>query len=221
MSWLTKVEPLFLYQESDIPYVLLKNGVFLCFSNLYSTDKIASTEYSIGFSYNKFNVAKQSAGYVKIKTFPKLIPLSDVSFVNGISDYKAYKTSKIVVTDLEEKKISIIRAGFINRLSRDDIYDLVDNFDKTFVLSGENVLSCIRNLDDNVSTICHKNSDWGRTCVHIADHMSSSGDRQSPWTETVPPLDISCFGLRETEYLDKINSIFSEIGIQVSTKWEI
>jgi len=98
------------------------------------------------------------------------------------------------------------------------ISDVLDEFDTSFILVGDNIDPQVRLFED-MSTIIH-HREWPRTIVSIADAMCAKTVRKYCWTNMVPELYISCYGINDSDELIKINDIFHNIGVNdVSVNW--
>lgn len=218
MSWLQRAEPILLHQESSIPYVVFDDKVFLCYSNIYSQEKTSSEDYSISFKCNRSQIMRQSASYYRLKTFPISIPLSDI-----VSFVAPKFTVQEEITKGDPKNIAIVRSNFVRKLrSRaiQDLYETLESFDKSFILTKDDIDANTRLLEEIAIPIFHENSDWGRTCVHVANEMCENSYRSINWTKNVPNLEISCYGLMDTRYIDEITKIFEKMQIDATTSWE-
>lgn len=218
MSWLQRAEPIILHQESSIPYIVFDDRIFLCYSNMYSQEKISSDDYSISFKFNRSYLVRQSASYYRLKTFPVNIPLSDVV---SLVTPKFASQGEMVKGD--PKNIAIVRSGFVRKLrSRavQDLYETLEGFDKSFILTKDDIDSNTRLLEEIATPIFHENSDWGRTCVSIANEVCENSYRSTNWTKNVPDLEIACYGLMNTNYINEITGMFEKMQIDATTSWE-
>ncbi len=221
MSWLTKIEPLVLYQSSDIPYVILEDGVHLCFDNLFQVTSQDRDDHNITFKFSRNGTKRKSSNYHRILSFPVTIPFSDVLGLN-----KCVIEGRLVKSASERKdglcSVALVTSSHIRRLDDDEFQEFVDSLDRfseSFVLVGDQVDPQVRILDDFVTPIYHA-GDWGRTCVSIANSLCQLPDRKYCWTRSIPEIDLACFGLREVDHMNKVSNIFNEIGIPVGTSWE-
>ena len=220
MSWLSRIKLITLHQTSDIPYVILDDGVHLCFSNLYdqSRDK---ANHSISFTANKSDLIRQSTNYVRFLEFPKIIPFSSVAACDdAIIEGRFIKQSSVSTT--EQQEIVIVKSGCLQHIEDNSFQNLIDVIvasDEAFLLTGEHSSPHARLLDDLVTTIYHK-QDWGRTCVTIADKMSQRQDRKYCWTKSVPDINVKCYGLESAHDMEQIQDTLDFIGITSGVTWE-
>ncbi len=220
MSWLSRIKLITLHQTSDIPYVIMDDGVHLCFGNLYDQYRDQS-DHSITFTANRGDLIRQSANYLRFWKFPKVIPFSSiVACDNAIIEGRFIKQSSISTT--EQKEIVIVKSGCLQKIENDSFQDLIDVIvasDETFLLIGEQPSPHARLLDDLVTTVYHK-QDWGRTCVTIADKMAQRPDRKYCWTKSVPDINIKCYGLESAQDMEQIQNTLDFIGITSGVTWE-
>lgn len=221
MSWLSKIEPVTLYQGSDLPYVVTEEGIKLCFDNSYCVDPVSS-EFQIAFQVHKKKLMRQSANYFRFHDFPVVIPFDEVLNLNDtVIDGHILKHASSV--DCEPLSIMLIKDAYISDLDNDalgDFVDLIENHDHSFVLlSEDNPSPQTRLLDDLVESIVH--TDYGRTIVHIAHTVCPTKSRKYCWTKMVPDLSIHCYGLNDSEEKNDMDYYFEYIGIDnVETLWE-
>jgi len=58
MRWIKKIEPVILYQASDLPYIITEVGVYLCFDNFYS--ELQSTgDHVISFQIERKQLSRK------------------------------------------------------------------------------------------------------------------------------------------------------------------
>ena len=218
--WLKRQQPVLLHQSSEIPYVIKKNGVFLCFDNFYGEVRNAS-EHHISFYMPRNSLRRRSTYYFKINPFPITIPFDHVHELdNVIVDGKIRKRQSEVVGDSVD--IVVAKASYIRRLNGDgfdEFNDLIEKFDHVFILTGEEIDPQVRLLDDVANVIQHRN--WYRTSVKIADSICNLSDYKYCWTSAIPELAISCYGLKKNDELSIIQEVFQNIDVpQFSISWE-
>lgn len=211
MSWLKKIKPVILYQSSDIPYVILEDGVRLCFDNVYY-NKQDQSEFNIIFKANKNHLMRQSANYYRFKKFPVIIPFRDIIKLNKtIIDGHIVKNT---VHHSEQITIALVKSSYLDDLDDDDLSRFVDTLDRyknSFVLIQEEQNSKTHLLEDFAHIINHVN--YYRTCVQIADAICSLKLRKYCWTRNITDLTVHCFGLIDSDEKNKISSALEYIGI--------
>jgi hypothetical protein len=222
MRWVRHVEPLVLSQESDIPYVVHDNGILLCFDNIYREGQrqpLKTDEFFIEFKTSQQAVMRQSTYFYRFYDFPLLIPFNDVVHLNEtIIDGKLLKIASY--KDAESSNIAVVKENYVTKLSDDEFQDFAESigeFDKSFMLVGDNIDTNIRLLSDIVETVHH--ADWGRTCVTIAHRICESAVRKYCWTKSVPNLDITTYGFKPEQDTEKLYKMFSDLDIEVTTNW--
>lgn len=201
MSWIKKLQPVTLYQQSDIPYVINENGLLLCYNNFYSNKPIDLFEqYNIEFKINPRETKSYSANYLVLKDFPKVISFSDI--LN-------FKETEIPQKNDDIKKICIIKNS--NEVLN---YDL-ENYDASFIVSKE---SCnIQNLPDNTHLI--QANSWSRICIYIIDTLVNKKDVY--WIKHVPFLEIDFCHFKSYNSLEKITKFFQLIQVETDIQWII
>lgn len=222
MRWIKQIKPVTLHQASDLPYVITKEGVYLCFDNFYSESKF-NGNHVISFRINREQLSRKSSTYYKISSFPITIPFENViklneTIING-------RIIKHVSEINDTKNIMIIKASYLCNLSDNRFQDLVSNIeehDKSFLLIEEPIDPQVRLLDTLVYAITHNiKQSWNRTCVTIADVMCSVPHRKYCWTNSVPGLKIQCYGLSGVnDEMYDLQKCLEDIGIDFDVTWE-
>lgn len=221
MSWLKRIQPVTLYQSSDLPYVICEDGVRLCHTNMFSESQDKESHF-ISFTANRHELMRQSTYYHRFLEFPVTIPFEHVvACDDAIIEGRVIKFAAAVSDDL--KNITVVKSECISELDDDqwqDLIDVIDESDNGFLLVGEDLPPQARLLDDMVTTIYH-NGDWGRTCVGIADAVAPFSQRKYCWTKSLPELQITCYGLESNEDMSAIQDAFSYMGVpNFSVSWE-
>lgn len=222
MSWLKRIQPVILHQSSDTPYVILEDGIVLCFNNTYS-DFPEKEKYNLSFKVNRYDIKRTSSHYFEMKNFPSVIPFGNViSYDNTVLDGKIIKQAITKYDD--SRNISLIMSSFISKLNDqrfNDITEVISNSDYSFLLTGKNLDPQTRLLGDIVSSIIYHNKDWGRTCVNIVDHVCDHKNRRYCWTKSSPDLNISCYGLKNADDMSSIQDTLQLIGLNdFAVTWE-
>lgn len=226
MSWLKRIKPITLFQSSDVPYVMLEDGVRLCFSNIYedhnNSNSHDQSEHYITFEINKNDVMRQSTNYYKIRSFPVILPFAQVvSLGNTIIEGKLIRHAQIIETT--SKKIGMIKDNYLTNISDEkfqNFVDILDIYDHAFLLFGDDISPQARLLGDLCTTIYHEDKNWGRTCVAMADKMCPTSSRKYNWTKIVPDLNIDCYGLETIDNMDHLQTYLEFIGLSCSVAWE-
>lgn len=219
MSWLKRQQPIRLYQESDIPYIILTDGVHLCCDNCYGT-KPSMSEHNICFEIEAANLRRINTYFYRISSFPAVIPFSDIiSLDDTVIEGRIIKQAADVQGD--PQSVAIMKSEYIRHTADVDLADLsdaLDDFDASFILVGDNIDPQVRLFGEGSKIIHHRN--WTRTLITIADNMCKKSNRKYCWTQTLPELSVACYGISHTDELVKINEIFDVIGINdVSVSW--
>jgi len=214
MSWLKKSEPVALEQASSIPYVILEDGVRLCFDNLYGSNADQSEHY-IKFTMSPTVLTRQSTNYWRIKAFPVVIPFSHIArldncIINGKLIRQAANHSQ------SSKIISVTSSEHLTQLLEtengiEEFVDTLDEYDHNFVLVGEELEPEIRIIQDVADFITHE--DWTKTAVTICDRIAKPGPRRYCWTKNLPDLTIACRGLASSDDMDEFTTAIEFIGV--------
>lgn len=219
MRWVHHIEPLTLSQESDIPYVIHRDGVLLCFDNMYRLGQSEkSDDFFITFKTSYQVVMRQSTNYYRFYDFPVLIPFEDIICVNEtIIDGKLVKLAS--EKQSESANITMVKESYVIKLSDDELQGLAEDIEsfKSFILVGDEIDTNVRLLSNFAETIHH--TDWGRTCVTVADRLCDSPSRKYCWTKAVPTLEIITYGLRPEKDIEKLYNMFTNLEIEVATRW--
>lgn len=221
MRWVRRIEPLVLSQESDIPYVIQSDGVLLCFDNMYREGSASgsSPDYQIVFRSHHQQMMRQSTNFYKFHEFPVLIPFDDIVRLNEtVIGGKLVKIASQQNSD--SKCIAVIKERYVEKLADERFQEFaeeLEDFDRSFILVGEDIDTNVRLLCDSSNTIHHL--DWGRTCVTIADSMCDSGIRKYCWINQVPSLEITTYGLRPDKDVERLYQMFLNIGVEATTAW--
>ncbi len=218
-SWLKRQQPIQLYQGSDVPYVILKDGVHLCFDNCFGTHS-DGLDHNLCFQVEASALKRINTNFYKFSSFPCILPFVDiVSLDDAVIEGRTIKQAS--ETQDEPKSIAIMKTEYIHHnedLDLSSISDILCEFDKSFILVGENIDPQARLFEDISTIVPH--SGWAKTIVTIADAMCDKSARKYCWTNTVPELSISCYGIDNSDELIEINDIFHDIGVNdVSINW--
>jgi len=212
MKWLRKIELATLEQSSDVPYVILADGVHLCFDNLYY-EVADKSEHHIKFVAHKQDLIRKSASCCRFKQFPTTIPFKNIlSLGDTVVNGRIIKTA----TDLnmDPQNIIVIRSKVLSQLTEDDfqsVVDTVDDYDAAFLLTGNEIGDFDRLLLGSVHMIPHRG--WHYSCVAITDHLCEGDARKYCWTQRLPGINMKLYGSPEIDDTDIIAQCFEDIGI--------
>lgn len=218
MSWLKRIEPVTLQQTSDLPYVILEDGVRLCFHNLFSED-VDHADHFIKFTSPKTKVERKSTNYWRLRKFPQIIPFEDILQLDHcIIEGKIIKHAQDASSD--QKTISVTLPPFFARTDRglEEFVEDVDENELNFLIVGENPIPEAHLLEDAAIIIRHSN--WYKTAVYIADNVIAQSHRKYCWTRTAPELIINCRGFNSASQMEKFTRALEYIGItEYSCNW--
>ena len=218
MAWLIKQQPIELYQSSELPYVILENGVHLCYDNCYGQQR-DNADHNIHFTVQANFLKRINTHYYKFELFPVTIPFTDIISLDD-TIIKGCTIKHIANVQADSLKLAVIQSEYIRNISENELYDFnnkLDDFDHNFILTGESIDPQTR-LFDNVSTIIH-HFNWYRTFVTIANQICTLNNREYEWTKSIPEISISYYGLPDSDDISKWDPVFENVGLCVSTKW--
>lgn len=219
-SWLKRQQPIKLYQSSDIPYIILEDGVHLCYDNCYGIREDRA-EHNICFYAHPSSFRRINTYFYRFNSFPTVISFTNVlSLDDAIIEGKTIKQA--ADTDCDPKNITIMKSDYIRMITSSDlssINDLLEGFDHSFVLVGDTIDPQVRLFEDVAIIIPHR--DWRRTAVTVAHNIKEQKDRKYCWTSSIPEMSIACYGVTDSDELIEINKAFRSIGIKdLSISWE-
>jgi len=212
MNWLHKIEPVILEQSSDVPYVVLEDGVQLCYDNMYYESDDHS-DHHIKFLAHKQDLKRRSASCWRFRQFPTIIPFKDVlSLDDVVLDGKVIKIAAEVSSD--PKSILVIRSKALNNMEEEEfqeVIDSIDEYDYSFLLTASELDTYDRLLADTLDIIHHRG--WHHSCVAIADRICPTKHRKYCWTKNLPELSMTIYGLEHPDDLETVSNCFDDIGI--------
>jgi len=219
MSWLKRIQPVTLYQSSDLPYVILDDGIHLCSNNLFLEEPDEGA-YKICITANKHDLFRQSTYSYKFLSFPTIIPFDSViNCDETIIEGRYIKSS--IDADNDSIHAILIKDGYISEIADNqfqDIIDQIESSDHAFLLTDKDTLDPqSRLLSDITQYLYH--TEWGRTCLAISHAICPKPDRKYCWTQSIPEFHLTCFGL-ENDDMQQIQDTFDFMGLQHSVVWE-
>lgn len=216
-NWLQKQSPFILHHGSDLPYIILEDGVKICHKNSFCKNK-ENDLHNISFIVNKNKIFRQSTHIFKIIDFPVLIPFENIIQLDSvIIDGKIIKIC--ADKNLDNKEISLAKLSYVSE-NIDSFIDNMYSFDHNFIIKDDHdeLDPTIRLMEDEAKII--SNSGWERTALIIADELCPLKTRKYCWTSSLPSLNIHCFGLTDWTEKDSIQKSFSDIGVsEMSIIW--
>ena len=209
MTWLKRIEPVLLHQGNELPYIIVENGVKLCFDNFYAK-KEQKSDYNISFLCHKNKLKRRSTIYYGFKEFPVIVPFSDIIELNDIIVNGRLLRTASKMEDIDE--VATVKSSYLSQLedhSLQSFADELEQYHKTFILHDHDITAETRLLLDVVTPILHQ--DWYRTAVTIA-HAICTVPRKYCWTHALPDLSIACYGYNIEEF-DKLKMAIESIEI--------
>lgn len=218
MPWLKKQQPISLYQSSDIPYVILEDGVHLCYDNSYGTQE-SKEEFNIKFQTSVHNLKRINTHYYRFINFPVIIPFEHIIFLNNniITEGKIVEDfSKI---DNNSQSAVMINSRMLKDLNdMSPINDIIDVFDTRFIVVEDSIDNKIRLLEDVATIIPH--SHWNRTMTTVAHNMCGGYNRKYCWTKDIPEVSLDCYGILNQEEFESIHQSLDNIGVSnIDVNW--
>ncbi|MHA2281514.1 MAG: hypothetical protein ACXAC5_11725 [Promethearchaeota archaeon] len=216
MSWLKRQQPIELYQGSDIPYVILQDGVRLSYDNCYGIQP-DNLDHNICFLAEPSLLKRINTYFYKFESFPITLPFSDIiSLDDAIVEGRIIERTKHGESSNEPKCIAIIQSEYIRHADVSRLNDTLDEFDASFILVDENIDPQARLFEDISVLIYHQG--WARTLVTIADKICDQ-TRKYCWSQSIPELSISVYGISDSDELMEINDTLNLIGMDASVNW--
>lgn len=221
MSWFKRQQPILLCQSSEIPYVILENGVYLCFDNCYE-EKSSDSAHRISFNTAKNQLSRISTNYYRFRHFPTIVPFEDIIYLDdAVIEGKTIKHANISHEDSSIKVIVVV-SDYLDQSDEQSFNQLIDEMDTsacTMILTGESTSPKTRLFEDMANIIYHQ--DWYRTNVQMADVICKLSHRKYCWTHSLPPMNVHYYGLSSGDDSDKINEVLNNIGVpHFSVIWE-
>jgi len=217
--WLKRQQPVQLYQASELPYVILEDGVNLCYDNCYGTEIADTAEFNIQFYAPSNALQRINTYFYKFESLPITIPFTDViKLDNTVVEGKIIKQA--ASSEGEPCKVVLMKSEYIrNESELEPISDILEDCDQAFILTGEHIDPQVRLFNDLAHIIPYCN--WERTLVSVAHAVSSQKTRKYCWTRSVPEMNLSCYGIESTDELKDIYDASNSVGLSdVSIAWE-
>jgi hypothetical protein len=215
MSWLKHIQPVLLHQSSDIPYVILEDGVKLCYSNFYSVDPCSNNEFNISFKASKNELERQSATYYRFKHFPVIVPFENIAQLNKtIIDGKIIKSASF--TSRDTISVGVVKSSYVDSLNDNEfnqLVDLMEQQERMVILTSDPLGSASHLLIDENAIPVYESGDCVRTCVAVAHYASPKHGRKYCWTRHCPELKITCYGFDDTDEMSLMSDSFAMIGV--------
>lgn len=220
MSWLKRQQPIQLYQSSDLPYVILEDGVHLCYSNCFGTQP-DNEDFNLSFYAEASQLKRINTYFYRLANFPSVIPFEEIAFLNdAIIEGRTIK--HYAGSEGEAKDIAVMKSEYIRSYSGSDlsdISDILENYDRSFILVDDGIDPQVRLFDEVATILPHQ--EWTRTLVAIADQLVERTERKYCWTKNIPAVSLSCYGIADSEEVKDIHNAMEHIGIaEFSVSWE-
>lgn len=212
MTWLKRIKPVSLEQSSDVPYVILEDGIRLCYDNLYC-EKADKLQHFIKFSVERSEISRQSTNTFRLKNFPVTIPFEDIRELDSIiSEGEIIKSASSIMSE-DCQDIFIAKSSHVHQQQEDafqEFLESLEEYSKNFLLTSNDISPEDRNLEDSMILLPHYN--WYKTCVAVADKICEQCDHYYCWTRHVPISSITLYGIPYKETI-KITNCLDYLGI--------
>lgn len=217
--WLKRQQPIKLYQSSDIPYIILEDGIHLCYDNCYGTVRDDS-DFNICLETQASNLKRINTYFYKFNSFPIVIPFEQiVSLDDTVIEGKTIK--HFASSENDTKQVVIMKSDYIrSHTSNDlsDINDLFEEFDHSIILVGDSIDPQVRLFEGMSHILPHQN--WSRTFVSMAHKIAERPERKYRWIHGLPDINLSCYGIDGPDELKEINAAKDAVGLyDMSIRW--
>lgn len=219
--WLKRQQPIKLYQSSDLPYIILEDGIHLCYDNCYGINRDKS-DFNICFKTQSSGLRRINTYFYKFNSFPTVISFEQIiSLDDTIIEGKTIK--HFASSDSDIKHIAVMKSNYIRSCSGEDlsnISDLLEEHDHSFILVGDAIDPQVRLFDGIADILSHQ--EWNRTFVSIAHKIADRSERKYRWIHSLPDINLSFYGIEDPDEMREINSAKDTVGIaNMSIRWEI
>jgi len=208
-SWLKKTtNETTIHHTSDIPYFLTDEFALICDNNIF-TEKLAETDSYMSFKINKNLIKRQSANYLYLTCFPFKVANEKIEFIHN--DKKEISNSERP----NRVSIALINASYAERKRQNEISNLVENYDKSFIFS-KNAMSDekIHAMDFLVNEHILHGGSWHKAILSILDRLCLSSSRSVNWTKDIPDIMIELYGIRDFSKIEQIKKAFIDFDIE-------
>lgn len=217
--WLKRQQPIKLYQSSDLPYVILEDGIHLCYDNCYGTVKDHS-DFNLSFEVQGHKLKRINTYFYKFNSFPVVIPFEQISSLDDtVIEGKTIK--HFASSENDTKRVVVMKSDYIRSYSDgdlSDVNDLLDESDHSFILVGDSIDPQVRLFEDIACIVPHLN--WNRTFVLIAHKISERPERKYRWVHSLPDINLFCYGIDGIDELKEIHDAKDKVGLNMSVRWE-
>jgi len=220
MSWLKRQQPIELYQSSELPYVILEDGVHLCYDNCFG-NRPGNEDFNLKFRVEAGRLKRINTYFYRFSTFPYVIPFHEVISLNdAVIEGKTIK--HYASSEGESQNVAIMKSEYIRNYAGSDLSDISDvleDYDKSFILVDEGIDPQVRLFEEFATILPHQ--EWTRTFVSIAHQVAERPERKYCWTKSVPDVNLSVYGISSSDELKDIHNSVEQIGItDFSIRWE-
>ncbi len=201
-SWLKKSSnEITLYHTSELPYYIADDHILICNNNLLTEDHLKIDNH-IAFCVNRQMVKRQSANYWRLVSFPHKVDKTKIISV--------FNNSKITQnTDRESLLVVAIKASYANSVSEQNLYDIVEHYDKSFLLyKTAGAISTVPIADE--SFCCES---WHGAILNILDNLCIASTRNENWVRNIPDITLEVYGIEDNEDLDSLHQTLVDFNL--------
>ena len=204
-SWLKKsYNELLLYHTSEIPYFVTDGYVIICDTNAFTEDKNEMDNH-IGFYLKKSLAKRLSANYWKTTTFPLKISKNKIVYLVNNGNKPESDSSKI--------KIAMLKSSYTKKLGSEDIYNIIDNYDKSFLFSKQLISDDSVRVASNIVNDHIIYGSWHSLILNILDKVCLSQNRESNWIRDIPDVSLDVYGIKNASDLDALKSAINDFDL--------
>jgi hypothetical protein len=205
-SWLKKSNSdLILYHTSDLPYVIKDDFVLICDNNMFSETEYKTRNY-IGFAVKQKLAKRLTTFYWRLEEFPIKISTNKVLHV--------FNENKIRHQNRDHKKIATFKDCYVKYLNAENIENILDSYDKTYLLSKNSTSNTqILEIGDMFDDHFYYGNSWYTAIVNILDKICISSYRGKNWLDNIPSMTLDVYGIKDFTETDSIRKVLEELDI--------
>lgn len=205
-SWLKKSNSeLFLYHTSDLPYVITNEFVLICDNNMFSETEYKTGNH-IGIMINNKKAKRITTYHWCLNNFPIKVATKKVISVHNENKQKTKRQEHTVIATFKD--------CYIKNLSTDHMETLLNNYDKTYLLS-KNATSDAKILEagELFDEHFYYGKSWYTAIVNILDKVCLSHYRGKNWLENMPQITLDIYGIKQFSETDEIRKVLEDLKI--------
>lgn len=217
MNWLKKNQTPIYYQSNDIPYVILDDGVLLCYDNFYSVSP-QKEDFSISFTMPKTQLGRANTHYYTIKKFPMILSFTDVFSVNSEKIDSIILDNQISAEEF--MSVTLLLPPILRQNKIKKINSIIGKNKKVLCLYDDTCNYVPDNDDNNIISFVRSNN-IQRDVVQICHHICDLDNRTCKWTQSLPDTELHTYGIENQNELDDMSKCLQLImANNVNVIWE-